>query len=257
LLAKGYRSSQVGHEPEDSDLVARGAVDVVSMERSDHATTGDPRCVRQYAAVMIPDMAEGGGARPEIPRSTLYDYLERTEPDDPAGQTPRDGGEPPAPGPPLGAAVPPTAAAPSPGPGITDDIARARRHVAALLGEFRRTPVLVPLDDNEDPLVGDYRGVRWIYAFSDESALARFAIARGEGSREWAYQRVLGARLLDTGVPATGVPCGVALDVGSEDDDGVLFPPVVGIVPDAVALDAETAEAETADADAVNGEEPR
>lgn len=40
-------------------------------------------------------------------------------------------------------------------------------------------------------------GVRWLYAFSDESALARFALARGEGGREWAYQRWIGARLLD------------------------------------------------------------
>ncbi|MFF0159074.1 hypothetical protein ACFYRY_16285 [Streptomyces sp. NPDC005263] len=190
-------------------------------------------------------MAEGGGEDPEIPRSRLYDYLETDHQDDTVRQTPQDGDEPPLPGTPLGAALPPPAAAPT--PGTADDIARARREFAALLGEFRRTPVLVPLDGNEDPLVGDYRGVRWVYAFSDESALARFAIARGEGSREWAYQRVLGARLLDAAVPAAGVPCGVALDVGSEDDGGVLFPPVVGIVPDAVALDVET----------VNGEEPR
>ncbi|MEV7061558.1 hypothetical protein AB0N97_01930 [Streptomyces collinus] len=124
-----------------------------------------------------------------------------------------------------------------------DDIARARREFAALLGEFRRTPVLVPLDEDEAPLVGDYGGIRWIYAFSDESALARFAIARGEGSREWGYRRVLGARLLDAGVPATGVPTGVALDVGS-DGDGVLFPPVTGIVPDAAAVDTESVDGE-------------
>ncbi|WP_107061922.1 hypothetical protein [Streptomyces cellulosae] len=200
-------------------------------------------------------MAEGGGEGPEIPRSRLYDYLETADPDDPAGQTPQDSGEPPSPEPPSGAAVPSSVAVPS--PGVADDIARGRREFAALLGEFRRAPVLVPLDDNADPLVGDYGGVRWIYAFSDESALVRFAIARGEGSREWAYQRVLGARLLDAGVPATGVPCGVALDVGSEGDDGVLFPPVVGIVPDAVALDAETVGPQTADTKVANGEEPR
>ncbi|MET8247721.1 hypothetical protein ABZV31_26940 [Streptomyces sp. NPDC005202] len=119
-----------------------------------------------------------------------------------------------------------------------DDVARRRREFAALLGEFRRTAVLVPLDEDDVPLVGDYGGIRWIYAFSDEAALARFAVARGEGSREWAYRRVLGARLLDAAVPATGVPCGVALDVGS-DGDGVLFPPVAGIVPDKSALDVE------------------
>jgi hypothetical protein len=176
-----------------------------------------------------------------MPRSRLYDYLEMADPDQAAGQTPQDRSEQRPPGTPLESAVPQTATVPS--PGTADDIARARREFAALLGEFRRTPVLVPLADGEDPLVGDYGGVRWIYAFSEESALARFAIARGEGSREWAYQRVLGARLLDAGVPALGVPCGVALDVGSE-GEGVLFPPVVGVVPDAAAMDGETADGE-------------
>jgi len=96
----------------------------------------------------------------------------------------------------------------------------------------------VPTDADDAPLVGDFGGIRWIYAFSNEAALARFAIARGEGGREWPYQRLLGARLLDAAVPAVGVPCGVALDVGTE-GGGALFPPVAGIVPDAVAVDAE------------------
>ncbi|MFF5650990.1 hypothetical protein ACFY8N_21560 [Streptomyces collinus] len=186
-------------------------------------------------------MAEGGGEGPETPRSRLYDYLENADPDDKAGQAPRDSVESPSLGPLTEAAISPTSAAPS--PGSTDDIARARREFATLLGEFRRTPVLVPLDEDEAPLVGDYGGLRWIYAFSDESALAGFAIARGEGSRAWKYRRVLGARLLDAGVPATGVPTGVALDVGS-DGDGVLFPPVAGIVPDAAAVGAQTANGE-------------
>lgn len=34
-----------------------------------------------------------------------------------------------------------------------------------------------------------------------------------------------------------GVPCGVALDVGTE-GEGVLFPPVTGIVPEDAAVDA-------------------
>ncbi|MEU0849331.1 hypothetical protein ABZ387_15340 [Streptomyces flaveolus] len=113
----------------------------------------------------------------------------------------------------------------------------ARREFAALLGEFRRTAVLVPLDEDDVPLTGDHGGVRWIYAFTDETALARFAMARGQQTREWAYRRVLGARLLDVGVPAAGVPCGVAVDVGS--DDAVLLPPVSGVVPEAMAVDAD------------------
>ncbi|WP_437101900.1 hypothetical protein [Streptomyces sp. enrichment culture] len=116
--------------------------------------------------------------------------------------------------------------------------ARGKREFAALLGEFRRTAVLVPLGEGDAPLTADFGGVRWIYAFSDEGALARFAVARGEGGREWAYQRWLGARLLDAAVPAVGVPCGVALDC-ADGEDGMLFPPVRGIVPDAVAVDVD------------------
>lgn len=139
------------------------------------------------------------------------------------------GGEKPQPSP---------AAAGNSEPLNSGDVARRRREFAVLLGEFRRRAVLVPLDADEAPLAGDYGGIRWIYAFSHESALARFAIARGEGGREWPYRRVLGARLLDAAVPSVGVPCGVALDVGSE-GEGVLFPPVVGIVPEAAAVDGE------------------
>jgi hypothetical protein len=101
--------------------------------------------------------------------------------------------------------------------------------------------VLVPTDEDDTPLLGDFGGIRWNYAFSNESALARFAIARGEGGREWPYQRLLGARLLDATVAtvsAVGVPCGVALDVGTE-GEGALFPPVLGIVPESAAVDAE------------------
>jgi hypothetical protein len=111
----------------------------------------------------------------------------------------------------------------------------ARREFAVLLGEFRRTAVLVPLDAAGDLWSAEQNGVRWICAFSDEDALARFAQARGEAGREWTYQAILGARLLDVMVPLLPGPAGVALDAGST--DGMLFPPVAGIVPDAVAVD--------------------
>lgn len=105
-----------------------------------------------------------------------------------------------------------------------------------LLGEFRRTAVLVPLDGNGDLWSAEQNGVRWICAFSDEEALSRFARAHGDAEREWVYQTELGARLLDVMVPLLPGPAGVALDAGSE-DGGMLFPPVAGIVPDAVAVD--------------------
>ncbi|MFE7107793.1 SseB family protein [Streptomyces sp. NPDC057575] len=115
-----------------------------------------------------------------------------------------------------------------------DQLAAARREFAVLLGEFRRTAVLVPLDGSGDLWSAEQGGVRWICAFSDEEALARFARARGDAAREWVYRRVLGARLLDVMVPLLPGPAGVALDAGGE--DGVLFPPVEGIVPDSVAV---------------------
>ncbi|MFJ2214939.1 SseB family protein [Streptomyces sp. NPDC101062] len=134
---------------------------------------------------------------------------------------------------PAPAPVPP-ASAPVPVP-PADGIAAARAEFAALLGEFRRTAVLVPDDGQGGLWTAEQGGIRWICAFSDEAALARFAVARGEAAREWPYRTVLGARLLDVLVPLLGVPAGVALDAGSP--DGTVFPPVAGVVPDTAAVD--------------------
>lgn len=119
--------------------------------------------------------------------------------------------------------------------GPDDPLATARRRFARLLGEFRRTAVLVPFDANGSLWTSDRGGVRWICAFSDEQALARFARAQADAEREWTYRTILGARLLDALVPMLPGPAGVALDAGS--DDGMLFPPVEGIVPDAAVVD--------------------
>ncbi|MEU8889001.1 SseB family protein [Streptomyces sp. NPDC048442] len=116
-----------------------------------------------------------------------------------------------------------------------EEIRAAEREFAALLGEFRRHTVLVPLDAHDSLWTAEWGGVRWICAFSDEAALARFAFAQGDAGREWPYRTVYGARLLDVMVPALGVPAGVALDAGSE--DGALFPPVAGVVPEEAVVD--------------------
>ncbi|MDT0548949.1 MULTISPECIES: SseB family protein [Streptomyces] len=109
---------------------------------------------------------------------------------------------------------------------------------AAMVGEFRRTAVLVPVAD-DGFMTAEYGGIRWIYAFTDESALARFATARGSApGQEWEYAAVLGARLLDVMVPEMGRPAGVAVDVADE-DGSMMFPPVRGIVPDEVAVDMD------------------
>ncbi|WP_225882209.1 hypothetical protein [Streptomyces aureocirculatus] len=150
-------------------------------------------------------------------------------------------GAPPGPGSPAPGSPAPAVDAAAPATDTATATARQRREFAVLLGEFRRTAVLLPLGADESPLVADLDGIRWLYAFSDEAALARFALARGDAARAWDYQRLLGARLLDAVVPGVGVPCGVALDVGSEGHE-VLFPPVLGIVPDQVAVDANEEE---------------
>jgi hypothetical protein len=189
------------------------------------------------AVVMMDRMSEhGGGAdeapRDDFPRSRLYDYVEMTAP---PRERAADRSQRPA------AGSSPERVSPDGG----DVEAQARgREFAALLGEFRRTPVLVPLGDGPGPagergmLTADWNGVRFILAFSDEQALARYARERGAFAREWTYQTVLGARLLDVAVPAAGVPCGVALDC-ADGPDGMVFPPVRGIVPDEAALDFE------------------
>ncbi|MFF9017621.1 hypothetical protein ACF09C_32285 [Streptomyces sp. NPDC014870] len=88
-------------------------------------------------------------------------------------------------------------------------------------------------------MTADFGGVRWILAFSDESALARYAFTQDEGRVEWEYETVLGAKLLDVAVPSAGVPCGVALDAADGAEHAVLFPPVVGVVPVTAAVDAK------------------
>ncbi|MDJ0383751.1 SseB family protein [Streptomyces sp. G-G2] len=119
---------------------------------------------------------------------------------------------------------------------------------ARLLGEFRRAVLLVPLADgaagsqDTDGSHGGLMsavtgGVRWLYAFTDEDALARFAVARADADREWEYLAVLGARLTDAVVPMVGGPAGVVVNV-ADADGSMFFPPVSGIVPDAYAVDA-------------------
>ncbi|MET9518583.1 SseB family protein [Streptomyces sp. NPDC002994] len=104
--------------------------------------------------------------------------------------------------------------------------------VQSVLGEFRRSLVLVPIRDG-GILTGDQAGLRWVFAFTDTDTLTAFAQARGEGGR-WEFRRVYGARLLDETLAEIGVPCGVAVDVGSE--GAFLLPPAQGIVPDHVAV---------------------
>lgn len=107
----------------------------------------------------------------------------------------------------------------------------------ALLDAFRASLVMVPTLDGGDLWATSMGGVHWVYAFSDDTELARFAVARGaDGSSGVDYVTVYGWRLLDEVVPAVGEPAGVALDVAGSRP--MIFPPVVGVVPDSAAVDA-------------------
>ncbi|GAT83583.1 hypothetical protein STXM2123_4284 [Streptomyces sp. F-3] len=80
--------------------------------------------------------------------------------------------------------------------------------------------------------------MRWVCAFTDETALARFALHHGPGDRPVDYAALLGARIVDEIVPSLGEPAGLAVDIAGE-DGAMFFPPVTGIVPDGVAVDTD------------------
>ncbi|MFB6678337.1 hypothetical protein ACFCWG_39180 [Streptomyces sp. NPDC056390] len=131
------------------------------------------------------------------------------------------------------------------GTALAEQIAERRAGAGdprALLGELRRARMLVPLDRG-GLWTGHLGGVRWVFAFTGEEALARFAQSRARESgssqdcaRPWEFAELLGARLLDEIVPAMGEPAGLAVDV-ADPDGSMLFPPAMGIVPDEAAVD--------------------
>ncbi|WDG29865.1 hypothetical protein N7925_16690 [Streptomyces sp. CA-278952] len=146
------------------------------------------------------------------------------------------------------------------GAALADRIYERRAGVGdprALVGELRRSLVLVPFDGG-GLWTAEFGGVRWVCGFTDEAALARFAEARtavdgvGAAERAWEYAVFRGARLLDEVIPAMGVPAGVAVNV-ADPDGSMLFPPVMGIVPDAVAVDADAPDAAAVDGQGRDG----
>lgn len=128
---------------------------------------------------------------------------------------------------------------------LADLAATGQGDLREVVGEFRRSEVLVPVVD-DSLLSVEAGGIRWLFAFTDDAALMRFAQARGEAAPE--RVPVHGARLLDQVVPEVtkaDAPVGIAVDAGSP--TGMVLPPVAGIVPDAAALDtALDSEAEDA-----------
>jgi hypothetical protein len=126
---------------------------------------------------------------------------------------------------------------------LAERIAEQRAGVGdprALVGEMRRSVLLVPTADG-GLWSARSGGVRWICGFTDEAALARFALHHASGDRPMDYAALLGARIVDEIVPSLDEPAGLAVDIATE-DGSMFFPPVVGIVPDGVAVDAGEAE---------------
>lgn len=125
---------------------------------------------------------------------------------------------------------------------LSEHVAAVRAGVGdpwAMLGEFRRTAVLVPLS-GDGYRTAEYGGVRWIHTFTDEAQLALFAEQQGTaGGEEWAYECVLGARLLDVFIPDLAELAGVAVNA-ADVDSAMLLPPVRGIVPERAAVDGNS-----------------
>ncbi|MFI1953208.1 hypothetical protein ACH437_15390 [Streptomyces xinghaiensis] len=122
---------------------------------------------------------------------------------------------------------------------LAERIAERRRGVGdprALVGEMRRSVLLVPVAGG-GLWSARSGGVRWICGFTDEAALARFALRHGSGDRPMDYAALLGARIVDEVVPSLDEPAGLAVDIATE-DGSMFFPPVAGIVPDGAAVDA-------------------
>ncbi|MFE9020126.1 SseB family protein [Streptomyces sp. NPDC007808] len=117
---------------------------------------------------------------------------------------------------------------------LTDLAATGQGRLPEIVGEFRRSEVLVPVVD-DSLLSVESGGVRWLFAFTDDTALSRFAEARGEPIDE--RVPVHGAWLLDRVIPRVDGPVGIAVDAGSA--VGMVLPPAAGIVPDAVAVPAD------------------
>ncbi|MEU2280974.1 hypothetical protein ABZ614_03190 [Streptomyces sp. NPDC013178] len=128
---------------------------------------------------------------------------------------------------------------------LAERIAEQRRGVGdprALVGEMRRSVLLLPTPDG-GLWSARSGGVRWICAFTDEAALAQFALLHGSGDQPVDYAALLGARIVDEIVPSLNEPAGLAVDIATE-DGSMFFPPVAGIVPDAAAVATGEAEEE-------------
>lgn len=121
---------------------------------------------------------------------------------------------------------------------------------AASLDRSLRESVLYVLRLSETALVtGDQDGVRWLYAFTSMRDLARYAALRGaDETAEVDFLTVRADRLLEVALPelasSTGMPVGLALDIGSSAP--MLVPAGPADVETAVASDGTSGDADGA-----------
>ena len=87
-----------------------------------------------------------------------------------------------------------------------EDVEAMRDHVLAVLGEFRRSLLLVPIRDG-GILAGNQGGLRWIFAFTDTDTLTAWS-ARAECRIEAA--RWCSSAALSTARMATSPPLAIA-----------------------------------------------
>ncbi|WP_410668491.1 SseB family protein [Amycolatopsis sp. cmx-4-68] len=123
---------------------------------------------------------------------------------------------------------------------LTDLVERVRAGDGggeAMVQAFRTAVLLAALGRDGRLAAADAGGIRWVFAFTSPAELAAWTLARGgDGDTAQDYVTVLGRRLLTVAPAAAGRPTGVALDVAGERP--MLLPPMRGIVPDELALDA-------------------
>lgn len=83
---------------------------------------------------------------------------------------------------------------------------------AQLRRALRESVLLVlPWDDDESVVSAEQDGIRWVYAFTSEPDVARYALRRGAArDTDVPYLAIRGERLLDV---RSDVPWGVAIDV--------------------------------------------
>lgn len=88
----------------------------------------------------------------------------------------------------------------------------------ALHAAFVGATLVVAVTGANVPITLQDRGAIWQCAFTTTEALARFAVARGEGDQVWHHRTATGAELLEAPWPV-----GVAVDLGGTRP--MLFPP--------------------------------